>query len=758
MLGGDMTTKITSLESDLKIYFWVVFGYSSGLIPLRSFPEKGNPYSSPITNVWVPADDDVLPKAVAFAEAANSREAAFYVIPGTVSKTGRASSVDVMEMQVLLIDIDEGNTESKLLEMTEVIGEPTMVVESGGITKEGYPKLHVYWQLLEAVSGEDLRVLVDLRHKIALAFGGDTHFKSAHQPIRVAGSVYHKGGNAKPVKIRSYTRIEYDLQELVKGLSYLPTLNNKDSSNGLKVTNNDSAAAPSLDEVMTNKIHEGGNGECSRFANLQRIIGYWLRRYHDGLVTQEEALEEIIAYNEANVVPPWPIERLKPMVAALWKKHVHENGEVKKADKTDNRPPTIRSFSLKTYLKDESKLPEDIIAPRVLTPGGIFVFGGAPKVGKSDFLLSLFVHMAAGKEFLGFAPPRPLRVFYFQAEIEYHYLRERLQSMQLPEILIELAEENLYITPNTKLMLNEQAVKDLTEHILEVFPDKPDIIAVDPIRNVFDGGRNGATENENDAMMFFLQKRIEALRDAVNPNAGIVLAHHTKKISATTLDEDPFQAFSGASSLRGYYSTGALLYKPEMESNDLHLIFELRNGPNIPTKILSKKNGIWVQENTSDKRIAFKKQGALFDRERERRIQVILELLKSEALKGKFYLMKQFAQKFQNHKELGGKRAIYDDCSVAATVGWIKFFDNPKAYGLPLVIDGNASFGFMCAEGMKMCSGQFVNAETGEITEVYKIILPTHYKRDGDGKKEKMINPEIWQVELEELKVENAQQ
>jgi hypothetical protein len=120
--------------------------------------------------------------------------------------------------------------------------------------------------------------------------------------------------------------------------------------------------------------------------------------------------------------------------------------------------------------------------------------------------------------------------------------------------------------------------------------------------------------------------------------------------------------------------------------------------------------------------------------------------------------MKQFAQKFQNHKELGGKRAIYDDCSVAATVGWIKFFDNPKAYGLPLVIDGNASFGFMCAEGMKMCSGQFVNAETGEITEVYKIILPTHYKRDGDGKKEKMINPEIWQVELEELKVENAQQ
>ncbi|MFN3642576.1 MAG: hypothetical protein ACK4TB_06575 [Gemmobacter sp.] len=24
--------------------------------------------------------------------------------------------------------------------------------------------------------------------------GGDTHFRSAHQPIRVPGTVYHKGG------------------------------------------------------------------------------------------------------------------------------------------------------------------------------------------------------------------------------------------------------------------------------------------------------------------------------------------------------------------------------------------------------------------------------------------------------------------------------------------------------------------------------------------------------------------------------------
>jgi RecA-family ATPase len=68
----------------------------------------------------------------------------------------------------------------------------------------------------------------------------------------------------------------------------------------------------------------------------------------------------------------------------------------------------------------------------VLTPGGLLVLGGAPKVGKSDFLISWLVHMAAGVPFLGFTPPRPLRVFYLQAEIQYHYLRERMQQIRCP--------------------------------------------------------------------------------------------------------------------------------------------------------------------------------------------------------------------------------------------------------------------------------------------------------------------------------------
>jgi putative DNA primase/helicase len=64
-------------------------------------------------------------------------------------------------------------------------------------------------------------------------------------------------------------------------------------------------------------------------------------------------------------------------------------------------------------------------------------------------------------------------------------------------------------------------------------------------------------ENDNDAMMFFLAQRLEELRRRINPDAGIILAHHTRKAFKKTAEEDPFQALSGAGALRSYYSPPA---------------------------------------------------------------------------------------------------------------------------------------------------------------------------------------------------------
>ena len=82
-------------------------------------------------------------------------------------------------------------------------------------------------------------------------------------------------------------------------------------------------------------------------------------------------------------------------------------------------------------------MPADLIAPRVLTPGGLFVLGGAPKVGKSDFLISWLVHMAAGVPFLGFTPPRPLRIFYLSGRdpVPLHFVSASKGIGLDPEVL-----------------------------------------------------------------------------------------------------------------------------------------------------------------------------------------------------------------------------------------------------------------------------------------------------------------------------------
>src|SRR6266576_1748866 len=254
----------------------------------------------------------------------------------------------------------------------------------------------------------------------------------------------------------------------------------------------------------------------------------------------------------------------------------------------------IPFFSVKEYLDDQSPIPEDIVSPRILTKRGLLVFGGPPKIGKSDFLISWLVHMAAGRSFLGMMPSRPLKIFYMQTEIEYDYMKERLQQLQLDKELLDIAANNLIITPRVQLSLSSEEIDEIKNTVKERF--KPDIIAIDPLRNIFNSSEYG-NENDNSAMLFFLQKTLEKLRNVVNPDAGIILTHHTKKLSKKMLEEDPFQGLSGAGSLRGFYTTGMVMFRKDEENDDektaCQIVFELRNGKRVLRKTVDKIDGRW---------------------------------------------------------------------------------------------------------------------------------------------------------------------
>ena len=714
-------------------YMDLVFGCCEGWIPFRAFVDLGQDLDVRPHAIWVEADEiaelaSVKKKAVTFARWAAREGMAFYVIPGTVTEQGRAKAADIVQTQVILADLDSGDTEAKLEHLTIYMGEPTAVIKSGGVTQEGLAKLHVYWRLSEPAEGEDITLACRIRHQIAIKAGGDAHFQSAHQPIRVAGSVYHKHGRRRLVTFRSQNKLEYHLGDMAEAAEEMPSMEGIDFS-GLDF-NNAGTAKPAMAEVLTTPVREGDQDAWTRFTGASAAIGHYIRMAHSGQMSREEAWEAMSQYNAAMLRPPWHQDRLAAEAQRLWEKHCEKNGDGAVAQVTNDPLPTFRLADL---LADDSPMPADIITPRLLTPGGILVIGGAPKVGKSDFLIHLLARMAAGMEFLGFAPPRPLGVFYLQAEIQYHYLRERIKRMEFPTSLIKTAGHNLVMTPKVRMLLNADGAKRTIVTIQRDFPDRPpDIICIDPIRNVFDGGPDGNGENDNNAMLFFLQERVERIRDAVNPDAGVILSHHTKKLTKKQLLEDPFQALSGAGSLRSFYTSGAIMYRRDEEQSERTLQFELRNGPAIAPMMVDKIDAEWVEIDRRGERLVGQVMGEKLDAERDRKQDVIIQLVLDEAAEGRVYTPAQFSERFENHAGLGGRDNIVKRISVAATMSEIKFSRNFEEYDLPPA--PRSKFGYMVTEGMVLKRSDGYS----------EIVLPTHFKCQQSGAVLPVENPEIW--------------
>ncbi|MCX7379850.1 MAG: AAA family ATPase [Alphaproteobacteria bacterium] len=731
--------QVTLDTGQIATFLDVVFGYCEGLIPVRGFVDVGQGHTTRPHNIWIPADASAADLLATYAAWAAKEGSAVYIIPGTVAEHGHARAEHVQQMQTALVDLDSGNIESKLAHLACHLGEPTLVVESGGRTAEGQTKLHAWWRLSEPATGADLALLCHLRGDIAAKVGGDPHFRSAHQPIRVPGTIYRKGGVERVVTIRTHNpRREVDLSTLAETVGVMPAMAGQEATASPR-----QAKAASLDSMLTTPVRAGGQDGWTRFEGASTAIGYYVRQVHEGRMTANEGWEAIRGYNQACLQPPWPEDRLKTEADAIWTLHVERNGPALERVAAAPVMTSMPAFTLGALLDDTSPMPDDIIAPRLLTPGGMLVLGGAPKVGKSDFLINLLVHAAAGVPFLRFTPPRPLRVFYLQAEIQYHYLRERLQTLRLDPATLHLARDNLVATPKLRMLLDEHGVALTISAIQAHFPtDPPDIICLDPIRNLFDGGPDGDGENDNTAMLFFLQSRVEGVREAVAPDAGLILCHHTKKVAKKALGEDPFMALSGASALRSFYTSGMIMFRPEEDQPERRLEIELRNGPALDPMVIDKRNGRWIELDARGERLVRQQIGSKLDAERNRRHDLILQIIAEEAEAGRLCTINAFASKFENSRGLGGKDTIRDRIGVLSIKGYIKFRRDVRDLGRT---NTTSKHGFMVVRDMVLATGdEAVDLETGEITAGTVPVLPSHFVCPQSEALLPVENPEVW--------------
>jgi hypothetical protein len=280
--------------------------------------------------------------------------------------------------------------------------------------------------------------------------------------------------------------------------------------------------------------------------------------------------------------------------------------EQKKEQKADTdpqpeaQPAGIKAVSFLSLLQDNTPEEPDYIEPNFLGPGNFGLIAGPPKAQKSFLLTEMLVACATGTPFLSgaFTVPRPLRVFYLQAEMNRKLLRKRARMMTfLPAGQKALLDRNLFVTERFHMLLDEHGVEVAAASIKDVFPDGgPDIIAIDPLANLFDGD----SEDKAPEVMAFLTQRVDRLRRMVNPLAAIIMVHHSAKKTADDMARDPFVAIRGSGALRGYYDTGLIIYRKSEEGPERRIFVECRNGesPEPMTVKLTERGTFDVVDTT----------------------------------------------------------------------------------------------------------------------------------------------------------------
>lgn len=179
---------------------------------------------------------------------------------------------------------------------------------------------------------------------------------------------------------------------------------------------------------------------------------------------------------------------------------------------------------------------------------GMYLFVGAPKMGKSFLMGQIAYHVSTGTPLWGF-PVRQGTVLYLALEDDYGRLQERLYRM------FGTAEnENLFFSVAARQLgkgLDEQLTRFLREH-----PDTS-LIIIDTLQKVREvGGDNYSYAND-----YQIITRLKTFADAYG--ICLMVVHHTRKQKA----DDAFDMISGTNGLMGA-ADGAFLLQKEKRTSD----------------------------------------------------------------------------------------------------------------------------------------------------------------------------------------------
>lgn len=191
---------------------------------------------------------------------------------------------------------------------------------------------------------------------------------------------------------------------------------------------------------------------------------------------------------------------------------------------------------------------------------GLYIFAGAPKVGKSFLMAQLGYSVSMGFDLWG-RRTRQSTVLYLALEDNYQRLQGRLNTM----FGIESTDNFVFSTQahNIGSGLEEQIERFVREH------KSTSLVIIDTLQKV----RNKDSEKCCYSTDYQIITALKKLADRLN--ICILVVHHTRKQDA----EDTFDAISGTNGLLGAADGAFLLQKEKRSGNKAKLSMTGRDQP-----------------------------------------------------------------------------------------------------------------------------------------------------------------------------------
>ena len=237
----------------------------------------------------------------------------------------------------------------------------------------------------------------------------------------------------------------------------------------------------------------------------------------------------------------------------------------------------IKTISM-TELYENVFISNPPIIDGLLYPG-TYLFVGAPKLGKSFFMIQLAYHVSTGTPLWNYNV-RKGTVLYLALEDNYSRLQTRLYRMFGSE-----STDNMHLSTVSKQLGNgliEQLNRFITDH------KDTNLIIIDTLQKVREvGGEKFSYANDYEIIS-------QLKRFADNNKICLMLVHHTRKQKS----DDNFDMISGTNGLLGAADGAFLLHKEKRTSNSAVLEMSGRDQQDQKLHLIRNTESLaWELEN-----------------------------------------------------------------------------------------------------------------------------------------------------------------